>query len=338
MLRNYHLLALYALLLLVIPSSSAVNFGLDHSTGTGVDLTESDHRDPGTLSRTDPARTAVPSLSILGNRRARTYAGLTTGISLVKDLFQIGFFILIGAISLLTYIKARKTLLQPIRTEIFKEQLKLFQRLLSYFTGKSELELREVFAFEELFHVNCLKLLDDYASSFFGIEIERDGRPYNTPNCPETMVSLEDAERYFELDTKPLRPEAAKQEPRSDARTRAATWRKYKYSLISLPRRHLEARRELANITDSPLLPKGYLLLVEDYVKTVHENVSALGQILTECAARLPEKYPTAEHLQKASTGWIWNQYNRGFQDLEEKATSISSFVREYFSTDTLLK
>jgi hypothetical protein len=51
-------------------------------------------------------------------------------IGYLKDALQCLFFIVTGVLVVITYLGTRKTLLQPIRTEVFKEQLKVFSRIL----------------------------------------------------------------------------------------------------------------------------------------------------------------------------------------------------------------
>ena len=53
-------------------------------------------------------------------------------ISEVKDLANIIFFIIIGAIGVLSYFQAQKTIFTPLKTETFKLQLKVFEEIFSY--------------------------------------------------------------------------------------------------------------------------------------------------------------------------------------------------------------
>src|SRR5438128_11734785 len=68
------------------------------------------------------------------------------GISTVKDVLNAAFFLVVGIITILTYRQAKKTILQPLKTEIFKQQIQLFTDLLKLFVGKDEIDLREQFA------------------------------------------------------------------------------------------------------------------------------------------------------------------------------------------------
>lgn len=76
------------------------------------------------------------------------------------------FYVLTGTVALLTYLGARKTILQPIKTEIFRNQVEVFTSIMKLFNGKSEYEIRQAFGFKEMLRANILSLLDDYAQVF----------------------------------------------------------------------------------------------------------------------------------------------------------------------------
>ena len=165
-------------------------------------------------------------------------------VSVTRDIFQIFFFATVVIISILTYIQAKRTLLQPIKTEVFKEQVKILSNVLSFFEGKNEVELREDMHFSKFMEANCVQLMDNYAVYSFAIEIDTETRPYNTIKCPVLMVSpdalmidngytIEDSER---------------------SENQKLEWDKYKFDVISVPAEMINKKRELRNMIESPLL------------------------------------------------------------------------------------
>src|SRR5688572_24242827 len=54
-------------------------------------------------------------------------------VSTIKDIFQILFFCVIVAVTILSYLQAKKTLFTPIKTETFKMQIKAFEEILLFF-------------------------------------------------------------------------------------------------------------------------------------------------------------------------------------------------------------
>lgn len=90
----------------------------------------------------------------------------------ITSFFQIIYYVIISGVAFFTFIKAQKTLLQPLRTEIFKEQLKIFNATLDLFVGKNEFELRQDYGLDIFFESNIAyltiinsdytKIIDDY--------------------------------------------------------------------------------------------------------------------------------------------------------------------------------
>lgn len=72
----------------------------------------------------------------------------STALETVVAIVQTAFYAVVATVTILTYMHARRTLFQPVRTEIFKEQLKELSQVLAPFVGKSEADLRNFFALE----------------------------------------------------------------------------------------------------------------------------------------------------------------------------------------------
>jgi hypothetical protein len=119
-------------------------------------------------------------------------------INNIKDLFNIIFFITMGTVSVLSYQKAKKTILQPMRNEVFKQQLDIFQKIMELFNGKSETELREFFGIREMVNINISLLLDSYIMSELGYKVTGE-RPHDIDNCPRAMITQKFAEKNFEI-------------------------------------------------------------------------------------------------------------------------------------------
>jgi hypothetical protein len=255
-------------------------------------------------------------------------------LTAVHDVVQTVFFLTVGIVTILTYLKAKKTLLQPLRTEIFKEQIKVFAEILAVFSGKGETQLRDDFAFDQFFHANAMHLLDEYAKHFFDVEIDADKRPYNTTDCPQAILTHD----TLVLADEHTWPEPPAPSNPADLRTRAASWSQFKFSTVSLPHETVNARDNLERLSRSPLVPKALSEHLVAFDKRLEMNFIALRELFTEAARELPEKYPTLQALEKASLMWLHNRYNQEFQPLEPPAVVISDYLREYFTTDELLK
>jgi hypothetical protein len=244
------------------------------------------------------------------------------------------FYVAVSAVTILTYLRAKKTLLQPIRTEIFKAQLQEFTQLLSLFKGKGEAELRNEWGFDDLIDYNSMALLDAFGVTFFDVRVDLRERPYGPTNCPQFMTTPERVrlveDPFIEVPTKV-------ENDNRDGRVRAAVWTRYTYDTIHLPCKLLDAQDRLMKILESPLLPKKCVELIGQYRTLIDNNVGYIRNTLTDVSAELPEKYGSLEALRKASNLWIRNLYNDRFEPLKPKADQIVQFIREYYDIESIL-
>lgn len=100
-------------------------------------------------------------------------------ITKVVQISQLVFWTVGAIVAVLGYRQAKRTIFQPIRTEIFKAQLDAMSKIMRRFLGKKELQLRAEFHFDTLFRANLYRVADAYAENFFGVVVEQAQRPYN---------------------------------------------------------------------------------------------------------------------------------------------------------------
>ncbi len=254
-------------------------------------------------------------------------------IDSISSLLQAIAFIVVAFVAIFTYLKAKPTLLQPFRTEVFKEQVKKIIELSSYFIGITEVELRKDLGLGSLVSINFLKMRDDYGKLFFDEQFDYDNRPYGKNYCPECIVKRE----ALILSNDYLKPKKPNSIEPSDSRTRAAIWLNYKCLDISLPKTYSETFRRLKILSQAPFLPKECVTLLREYLKTVQLNVDLLFDLFTEASREFPEKYPTIEALKNYDDSWIHNRYNDIFIPLEPFANRFETLLREHLGTDKLL-
>ena len=263
-------------------------------------------------------------------------------ISTIKDIVNICFFIITAVIGILTYSKARKTLLQPIKTEVFKLQLTIFTEIMELFNGKGEMDLRKYFALEKVLTVNAVSLLDTYSNNFFGTEIKQEDRPYSRKDCPFTIVKAEFLEKYSELVSTPIQEQDAYEEsifPSSNL-TKAelsALWDSYTTPLLQIPRETSEAQERLTRLLSSPVLPSKCVTLIKEILDASSRNISLIFNVLDEIVKDIPEKYPTFDDLTRSNLAWIYNKYNQMLIPLEPLSSQLTDYLRDYLKTDSIM-
>lgn len=256
-------------------------------------------------------------------------------LGVAKDIAQIAFWLVAGGLAVLTYRQARRTVLQPIRTEVFKEQLKVMSEAMSLFVGKHELALRGDFDFDSLFDANVCYLLDNYATNFFDVQFDPETRKYNSRDCPmrEGDAVVEASPPSFATSVNPL-------EDVADSRVRAACWARYKTKVLYINRQYCEMEQRITRLLENPLLPAMLAELLTQYRAMAAQNRSALRGVLDGAAKELPEQFSTLQAMERiAPLDWpreLWNRYNHEFKHLKPLADQIVTFVRHYFEADSL--
>ncbi len=258
-----------------------------------------------------------------------------THLEVAKDIAQITFWFVAGVIAVLTYRQARRTVLQPIRTEVFKEQIKVMSEVMSLFVGKHELALRSDFDFDTLFEVNLLRLLDLYAANFFDLQFDPEQRKYNSHDCPMRQGAAQITERS------PMHSTARNSiEDVADPRVRAARWASYRTEMLYINRQYCDMDQRITRLLENPLLPSKLANLLTEYRMLASENRSSLNGVLDYAAKELPAQFPSLQALERIDPlDWpreVFNRYNHDFQHLKPLADQIVTFVRSYFEADNL--
>ena len=145
--------------------------------------------------------------------------------------------------------------------------------------------------------------------------------------------------KHFELADGHLSDETAPPKKESkDPRVRAALWADYEQYELRIPKEFSDRERQLQDLLENPLLPSECVTLLNEYVRTVHENLNIVRQLLTKCAKQMPDKYPSLDALKRSSMNWIQHGFADDFVHLKPKADAIIAFVRSRYDVDNLLK
>jgi len=249
----------------------------------------------------------------------------------VREFIHIGFLIAVASVAVLTYRKAKLTLLQPIRTEVFKEQLRDCRAALAQFSGRTEFELMVEAGFFQLVEMNAQKLFDDFGEVFFDLHVDVNEKAY-----------LKDS--FGGLGIRPINEVFPPVDPYFDPRKRnrppestseRAKWSEGPIGFLLLPPSYWDLEAQLRRLM-SPVLPTEVSTLIAEYMETVRRNTHLLGEVLNECAKEMPGKYTTVEALQEASWNWIHSRYVARLEPLEPVAGRIQEAIRGYLQPERL--
>jgi len=261
-------------------------------------------------------------------------------IETIKNIFNILFFIAVASVGILSYLQARKTLFSPIRTEIFKLQLKNFEELLAFFQNKNEYELMKELDLDKILRLNSIQMADSYAKKFFSeeITIDEEIKKKNRSQLIGAVVPAEQMQKNFKkIDVSNRRPET-KQETITNPAIILSSWHKYEHSITGYTQKYEEQTKEVLRLSASPLLPKKLRELLGKFNNIAHKNLIQIGETISKSAKQMPEHFPTAAAMSEFDTNWIWNDFSDIREPLEPVAKEILSYMESYLNIENLMK
>lgn len=246
----------------------------------------------------------------------------------IRDLLQIIFFLIAGTVTILTYRHARKTVLQPIRTEVFKEQVKILSDLSGLFAGKGEIILREELDYPRIYAANTHKLLDDFAVIFHGEKVNREKRVYTEGDFSSAIVN-----------TKSLMRADDKYAPSiGTINSTSPNWGDYEFDELSVTAKNADMQEKFEKFINHPLLPHEIRRPLQVYIDASRKNLSIMMETLDSVSKELPDHYKDKDKMTKIPTSWISNKFNERIISLQPLAAEIVSEIRKYFDSDSLKK
>jgi hypothetical protein len=244
----------------------------------------------------------------------------------LTDVFQILFWICVASVTVLSYIQARKSLFQPIKTELFKVQVAEFKEIMKIFSS-DEIALRGRCDFDAILNANITKMYDDYVKLSLGFIIE-DERSYNTKDYPMSIIPIEKLVRVESY---------IKEDEGGEKIFKETAWSDYDYHELKVSRKYVDFKKELEDFTVNPILPSRLIDLIDDYLELCHENLILIGKAVNAAVPLMSDYYKTVEDVKRAEFYWIRTGYVRDFKPLKPKAEEIVKYVRDYFDPDGVL-
>ena len=261
-------------------------------------------------------------------------------VTTTRDLFQIIFFSGVLTITILSYLQAKKTLFTPIKTEIFKMQIKAFEEILIFFQNKSENDYTRQFDFDKIVIINSQILVLDYIKHFYTNEINIDKEKVEDlmKESAGAIVTQNYMVKHFTKPNYYEKSEKFEQEEITNPALIIKGWQEYEYGKIEFTTKYKEELEKLKNLSASPLLPQTLKEKLSTFEKTVRDNLSLVGKVLNEIAQEMPTRFPNKNALKKYNHMGVWNQYNKEMKNLKDEAEDILQNIREYLQIDILIK
>ncbi|HCE3215749.1 TPA: hypothetical protein NGS02_004447 [Vibrio parahaemolyticus] len=259
-----------------------------------------------------------------------------------KSIFNIGFFLAMSTVAILSYLQARKTLFSPIKTEIFKLQIEEIKKVLEVFNHKHQSDFDQEMGIQDVVDMNARDMHISFVNCFYNGQLEppqelleklrseRYGAIISEKYANEFFVEVtpgkEMRDLSKEVDEVPLEPAL-----------KLAQWGKYEHGMVVYTKKYNDSSEELAKLASSPLLPKELTDMIYKIIDINNKNLSLLGDVMTQAAKEMPLKYNTVDQAMHFKPTWIWNQYNSERQSIDEGVSDILKYINSHLKINEIM-
>jgi hypothetical protein len=254
-------------------------------------------------------------------------------------LVQIAFFVAVATVTVLTYLRATRTVFLPLRTEVFKAQMAQVQQVVDQFSGKSDSELLEDLDWTAMVAAASEEVFDLYSRYAFGT-----GRPKPLSQaCVAQAVSPD--QLVLARPIPPTRSDTGSPETHSDdlrlmdvvdgQLVRASTFAQVRYLEAPLTAKYLAHLNELRLLASLVLLPRDVRSELEIYVSMVDATPKTIWTALNEAKNEIPQHYPSPADLDRIYPSWLPSKVKRPPAEL--LAADIVKAAKDYLRPDDLL-
>lgn len=254
-------------------------------------------------------------------------------ISAIKDIFWIIFTLIATVIAVLTYKRARYTILQPLRSEVIKRQTDLFIEIIEVFSDESKMLVD--LDLDKIVTLNAFKVLEQYGYVLNGAEALQ-------KECDKSFVGGLIVKRGNQLDMFE-KPDAFNKSKQGEDK-REPDFRKRLYEnleeekidieMIYLTKKYYETMEKYKMLTDNAFLPKEIKEPLEEIIRNIYNDISInLKQILEGFVLEVYHKNKNGEKFSINPIG-VYNDFNEKRHINSKLIEKVREETREYLMID----
>ncbi|ELI7901833.1 hypothetical protein RSE72_002784 [Yersinia enterocolitica] len=275
-----------------------------------------------------PQPIVTPPKEILNINQLLQFTALT------KDIINIIFFIIAGTVTILSFIQAKKTVFSPIKTEVFKLQLGVFNEIINNFQKKGISELEDDIDIQKILFVNTEAIKLIYIKQFY----------------PEKIVTINKIHEILKANHVGMRIDFEKMKGKikpvsfnnynieNEQEDTLLNWSEFEPEAILLTQKHLNYINILSEYQNSPLIPSKLKLILKNYENSANSCINNIAEALTKAGRHIGEEKRSFETIVNMDCNWIINIYNSNRVDLEDEAKKILNYISDYFETEKIVE
>lgn len=256
---------------------------------------------------------------------------LKDNIFWIKDLFTLIFTFVGTVIAILSYKRARYTILQPLRSEVVKKQTDFFINLLTFFESE-KFEHLSLGCYQELISVNCLIALDELGFKLKAhTEVMKTikGKIVGKIILPNTE-HLNDVELITTFKTQ---KEENKQNL-SKEKYEKLKLGEFKLVYLSITKDYSDILESISNHRNNILMPKDIKNKIDSILEIDKYNVQkALVYEVENFIIEFSTIYFASGDTNFNLNG-VWNKFNRQRKVQKNQVDDLKESIRKYLMID----
>lgn len=253
-------------------------------------------------------------------------------LSVIRDTLWIILTLMATIIAVLTYHRARYTLLQPYKSEVIKRQTDLFIQVLEMFKPSSYFHYYIDVSMETI-DCNIFSIFADYGIEFEDNDNEMKNLLGGFITLKEEAIDSFD-EVYFEADENTIQEKSKK-----DTIDRINRLMKGQLELdcFYLPKSYIKVLNEILDIINNPILPKDIqqklIKIKEEFAYNITE---VLRDVIFENMRIILQDFAATNKLKSISQHAIHNQFNHNDKKIDQEPTinDLVRGIREFLKID----
>lgn len=259
---------------------------------------------------------------------------LRENINWLKDLFTLIFAGTGTIVAILTYRRARATILQPIRTEVIKKQSEILTKLLQVIRDNN-LSFDFGLDYVNLVHINVLLTLRDYGFIFKEQEeifnqIQKDSCGWTPCGKSNVLRDVEVIGTFKEQD---------KQLPKSNdlGAERFADLKKGKIDIekIYLTKLHSDFKRQISEVNNDPFMPSNIQNTFTELFNDIDNNLRIILKSELECfMIDFSKQYFEKGNAPKFNPIGVYNSFNHSRVHHRQTLVKLNVEIRKYLRID----
>lgn len=255
---------------------------------------------------------------------------IITNIVWVKDTFTVIFLILATVISIKTYIKAKKTILQPLRTEVVKRQADLLSTLIKDL-GINSGELLFKIDYHGIAELNILKYLSEMGCEYRSHEKILE---YVKKHTAGSLIVCGDTDELKEINVViGLEKEGDVFEP--DDKQEKAYKGNFKLELLYITPIYQDFLMNLNNYINSPFIPQKIQEELGQLRKDVEYNLHVvMKQSFEELINKMFLNMKEGKFDEWLKPAGLINHFLIKSKDHKNYSIKIISLIREFLKID----